>query len=59
LWEIFKILKGKNTKLVMYTYDAFLFDWDSKEVDILYQIENILSANNLHYKVKNGKNYDF
>jgi hypothetical protein len=59
LWEIFKILKGKNTKLVMYTYDAFLFDWDSKEVDILCQIENILSANNLHYKVKNGKNYDF
>ena len=35
LWHIFKLLKGKNTKLVMYTYDAFLFDWDSNEKDIL------------------------
>jgi hypothetical protein len=26
LWEIFKILRGANTKLVLYTYDSFLFD---------------------------------
>jgi len=59
LWHIFKLLKGKNTKLVMYTYDAFLFDWDSNEKDILDQIKHIFNLNNLRFKVKNGKNYDF
>ena len=47
LWHIFKLLKGKNTKLVMYTYDAFLFDWDSNEKDILDQIKHIFNLNNL------------
>ena len=28
LWDIFKILRGKNTKLVLYVYDSFLFDVD-------------------------------
>jgi hypothetical protein len=32
-WEIFKILRGKNTKLVLYVYDSFLFDVDKNEVD--------------------------
>jgi len=59
LWHIFKLLKGKNTKLVMYTYDAFLFDWDSNEKNILDQIKHIFNLNNLRFKVKNGKNYDF
>ena len=43
----------------MYTYDAFLFDWDSNEKDILDQIKHIFNLNNLRFKVKNGKNYDF
>jgi hypothetical protein len=59
LWQIFKLLKGKNTKLVMYTYDAFLFDWNSNEKDILNQIKHVFNLNNLRFKVKNGKNYDF
>ena len=26
LWDIFCLLKGKKTKLVLYTYDSFLLD---------------------------------
>ena len=25
LWDILKLLRGKKTKLVLYTYDAFSF----------------------------------
>jgi hypothetical protein len=31
LWEVFKILKNKKTKLVLYTYDSFLLDWSDDE----------------------------
>jgi hypothetical protein len=30
LWEILKLLRGKNTKLVLYVYDSFLLDVDEK-----------------------------
>ena len=30
LWEILKLLRGKKTRLVLYTYDAFLFDLDKE-----------------------------
>jgi hypothetical protein len=33
MWDIFKVLKGKKTKLILYVYDSFLFDWvDSDDV---------------------------
>jgi hypothetical protein len=31
LYEIFKILRGKNTKLILYVFDSFLFDVDESE----------------------------
>ena len=59
LWDIFKILRGKNTKLVLYTYDAFLFDYDKDEKDIMKQIIKTFEKNKLHIKAKHGDSYDF
>jgi hypothetical protein len=57
--SIIKILKGKNTKLVLYTYDAFLFDIDNDEEYILDDIKEIFRAHNLEIKYKHGVSYDF
>jgi hypothetical protein len=59
LWEIFKILKGKNTKLVLYVYDSFLFDVDKNEKDTLKEILDIFKKYKLQVKFKKGKNYQF
>ena len=31
LWDILKLLRGKNTKLVLYVYDSFLFDVEDRK----------------------------
>ena len=59
LWDIFCILKGYNTKLVLYTYDSFLFDFDNKEVELLEKIENIFKKYKLSTKKTEGYDYDF
>ena len=41
LWEMFLILRGKNTKLILYTYDSFTFDVDKSEKDTIVEIMNI------------------
>ena len=43
LWEIFRSLKGRKTKLVLYTYDSFLFDFDSSEKDLIEDIKQIIN----------------
>ena len=58
LWEIIKIIRNAKTKLVLYTYDAFLFDKDNNEEDIMKSIINIFDINNLNIKISYGKNYD-
>jgi hypothetical protein len=47
-------LKDKKTKIVLYTYDAFLFDYSEEDGDIMKDIINIL-----HYPttIKQGKTY--
>ncbi len=57
LWDIFKILKGKNTKLVLYVFDSFLFDVDKNEGDIMREIAKIFKKYNLKIKLKKGTNY--
>jgi hypothetical protein len=57
LYEIFKILRGKNTKLVLYVYDSFLFDVDKSEKDVLKEIAKVINEKNLQFKVKTGTNY--
>ena len=59
LWDIFKILKGKNTKLVLYVYDSFLFDVDKTEKDTLKEILAVFKKYNLQTKFKKGKTYHF
>ncbi len=59
LWDIFKILRGKNTKLVLYVYDSFLLDYDENEEEVLEQIQQIFKDKNLQIKTKIGKDYSF
>ena len=57
LYDIFKILRGKNTKLVLYVYDSFLFDYDNSEPDVMLKILGIFNKYNLQVKTKKGTNY--
>jgi len=59
LWDIFKILKGKKTKIVLYTYDSFLFDWDKEEKQVLEDINQVFTKHKLIIKVTHGTSYDF
>ena len=59
LFRIFKLLKGRNTKLVLYTYDSFLLDVDNSELEVLEQIKEVFYKLKLQLKEKNGINYDF
>jgi hypothetical protein len=58
LYEIFKILRGKNTKLVLYVYDSFLFDYDKNEPEVMLKILGIFNKYKLQVKTKKGKNYN-
>jgi len=58
LYEIFKILRGKNTKLVLYVYDSFLFDVDDNEKELIEQVAKVINDKNLQFKVKTGTNYN-
>ena len=59
LMEIHKLLVKKKTKIVLYTYDSFLFDLDSDEIDLLEDIKKIFKELNLQIKISYGNNYDF
>ena len=56
--ELQRYLYKKNTKLVLYGYDSFLFDV-SKEggIDLLKEIRRILERNNYLVKAKMGMNF--
>jgi hypothetical protein len=57
LWDIFKILRGKNTKLVLYVYDSFLFDFDQNEPEVILKVLGIFNKYKLQVKIKKGTNY--
>ena len=59
LWEIFKLLKGKNTKLVLYTYDSFLLDLDKSEKQVIKEMLEIFKNKKLQVKYSYGDTYDF
>ena len=59
LWDIIQVLRGKKTKLVLYTYDSFLLDWDEEETNELEDIKNIFKKYKFNIKVKQGYDYDF
>jgi hypothetical protein len=58
LMDIHRLLKGKKTKLVLYTYDSFLFDYSADE-NLIDEIKNIFDNKGLQIKIKNGRSYDF
>lgn len=56
--KIEELLKGKKTKLVLITYDSFLFDVSAKDgKGLLIDIKNVLQENNMVVKYKYGKDY--
>jgi len=56
LWDIVKILKNKLTKIVLYTYDAILIDYNEED-NILEEINQIFKNYNLKTKMTKGSNY--
>ena len=59
LRDILKVLRDKNTKLILYTYDAFLFDVDNNEIGVIDEIKTIFTKYKLKTKNKTGISYDF
>ena len=59
MWKIFKLLRGKNTKLVLTVYDSFLFDVDESETETMSQILDVFKQCKLNVKAKAGDTYNF
>ena len=57
LWEIIKILKRKNTKLVLYVFDSFLLDVDKDEKNIINEILEVFKKYKFNVKMVTGENY--
>ena len=56
--QVNDLLRGKDTKMILYTYDSFLFDFNMNDgASILKKIKNKLEDNNFPVKVKAGVNY--
>ena len=52
-------LKDKETNLVLYGYDSFIFDLSKQDgVNILKNIKNILEKDNYPTKIKIGYTYN-
>ena len=56
LWDIIKLLKGKSTKIVLYTYDSILLDYKTAD-NTLEDIKNVFKKYKLKIKTITGKNY--
>ena len=59
LWDILKLLRGKKTKLILYTYDSFLFDLAKEELKTIKEIEQVFKKYKFNIKIKQGYDYDF
>ena len=59
LWDILKLLRGKKTKLILYTYDSFLFDLAEEELKTIKEIEQVFKKYKFNIKIKQGYDYDF
>jgi len=59
LMDIHKLLRGKKTKIALYTYDSFLFELGEGEEDIEIEINKIFKKYKLTTKTKKGYDYDF
>ena len=59
LWDIIRLLKGKKTKLILYTYDSFLLDMCKEEREDIKKILKVFDKYKLKVKIKHGDSYDF
>ena len=59
LWDMCSILRKCKTKLVLYTYDSFLFDLDNNEGGVLEEIRGIFKKYKLNIKEIEGYDYNF
>jgi len=59
LWDMCVILRKYKTKLVLYTYDSFLFDLDDSEGNILEEIREVFKKYKLNIKEIEGYDYNF
>ena len=57
--DIKKLLEGKKSKLVLYQYDSFLFDFDPKDgKDLIIKLRETMSKSNKYpVKIKARVNY--
>ena len=58
LKDVLKYLRGKKTKIALYTYDSILFSYDEEDGDsLLTELESIISRDGkfpVHYKSSNN-----
>ena len=59
LWEIIKLLRNKKTKIVLYTYDSFLFDLSKEDEELVEVVKEIFNKHKLQTKIIHGNNYNF
>ena len=59
LWDVFRILRGCKTKLILYTYDSFLFDVDEGEEKVIEDIREVFKKYKLNIKEVEGYDYNF
>jgi hypothetical protein len=58
LEKIFKVLEGKRSKIVLYTYDAILLDLSKEDKDAIRSIVNIFKEEGLRITMNVGNNYN-
>jgi hypothetical protein len=58
LKDIFKVLKGRRSKIVLYTYDAILLDLSREDKDAIRKIVNIFKEDGLRITMNVGSNYN-
>ena len=59
LWDIFCILRGNKTQIVLYTYDSFLLDFKEGEEEVLDSIRKVFGKYKLNIKEIEGYDYSF
>lgn len=58
LERVIEALKEKKTKIIMYCYDSFVFDWFVDEKDALIEIKNILETDGFKVRIMAGENFN-
>lgn len=58
LKEIFKVLEGRRSKIVLYTYDAILLDLSKEDKDAIRSIVSIFKEERLRITMNVGNNYN-